>query len=72
MRPIARIVPIAWEVLAFPAARLGYVIAAGHAWVILTGFIGFCPMRATAGRPPLRNDLPARAEPPKGIFAEFS
>jgi Protein of unknown function (DUF2892) len=50
MRVIAGIVLIAWVLLAFPAAPLGYAIAAGGATDILTGFFGFCPMCAMVGR----------------------
>jgi hypothetical protein len=50
MRVIAGIVLIAWVLLAFPAAPLGYAIAAGGATAILTGFFGFCPMCAMVGR----------------------
>ncbi len=50
LRAIAGIALIAWGLLAFPAAPLGYAIAAGGATAILTGFFGFCPMCAMVGR----------------------
>jgi DUF2892 family protein len=50
MRVVAGVVLIAWGLLAFPAEPLGYVIAASGATAIITGFFGFCPMCAMAGR----------------------
>lgn len=50
IRVIAGLALIAWGLLQFPDAPLGYVIAAGGASAILTGFFGFCPMCAMVGR----------------------
>jgi hypothetical protein len=50
IRVIAGLALIAWGLLAFPAAPLGYAIAAGGITAILTGFFGFCPMCAMVGR----------------------
>jgi DUF2892 family protein len=50
IRVIAGLALIAWGLLAFPAAPLGYAIAAGGLTAILTGFFGFCPMCAMVGR----------------------
>jgi hypothetical protein len=68
---IAGIVLIAWGLLAFPAAPLGYAIAAGGVTAILTGFFGFCPMCAMVGRK-LPSAWPrSRRALSKGLFAEF-
>jgi hypothetical protein len=69
--PIVRIVLVARGGLAVPAALLGYAMRP------ITLFdshrlFGFSPMAAMAVARRLRNKLSARAEPPKGIFAEFS
>ena len=37
-------------VVGFPAAPLGYLIAASGAVAIFTGFFGFCPTCAMVGR----------------------
>jgi hypothetical protein len=50
MRGIAGLAMIGWGLLGFPGAPLGYVIAVSGAVAILTGFFGFCPMCAVAGR----------------------
>jgi hypothetical protein len=50
MRVIAGLVLIAWGLLSFSAAPLGYAIASGGLTAILTGFFGFRPMCAMAGR----------------------
>jgi Protein of unknown function (DUF2892) len=50
MRVIAGVVLIAWGLLAFPAAPLGYVIAASGATAIITSFFGFGPVCAMVGR----------------------
>ena len=50
MRVIAGLALIAWGLLAFPAAPIGYAIVAGGATASLTGFFGFCPMCAMVGR----------------------
>jgi hypothetical protein len=50
MRIIAGLAVIAWGLLGFPGASLGYVIGASGAVAILTGFFGFCPMCAMVGR----------------------
>ena len=50
MRVIAGVAVIAWGLIGFPGAPLGYVIAAGGAVAILTGFFGLCPMCAMVGR----------------------
>ena len=52
LRAIAGIALIVWGLLAFPAAPLGYAVAASGATTILTGFFGFCPMCAMVGRKP--------------------
>lgn len=49
LRVIAGLV-IAWGLLALPALPLGYAVAAGGVTAILTGFFGFCPICAMAGR----------------------
>ncbi|MFO1111489.1 MAG: DUF2892 domain-containing protein [Bradyrhizobium sp.] len=50
LRVIAGLALIAWGLIAYSAIPLGYVLAAGGATAILTGFFGFCPMCALAGR----------------------
>jgi hypothetical protein len=50
MRVVAGLVLVAWGLIGFPAAALGYLIAAGGAVAILTGFFGFCPMCVMVGR----------------------
>ena len=50
MRVIAGVAVIAWGLIGFPGLPMGYVIAGSGAVAILTGFFGFCPMCAMAGR----------------------
>jgi Protein of unknown function (DUF2892) len=50
IRVIAGLALIAWGLLAFPAAPLGYAVATGGLTAILTGFFSFCPMCAMVGR----------------------
>lgn len=50
LRLAAGLMLIACGLLAFPAAPIGYALAAGGVAAILTGFVGFCPMCAMVGR----------------------
>ncbi len=50
LRVVAGIALIAWGLAGISGAPIGYVIAAGGATAILTGFFGFCPMCAMVGR----------------------
>ncbi|ANW04287.1 YgaP family membrane protein [Bradyrhizobium icense] len=50
MRTILGVVMIAYGLFGMPGTTVGYLIAATGAVAILTGFFGFCPMCAMAGR----------------------
>ncbi len=45
---------IAWGLMGMKGWPLGYVLAASGVVAVLTGFVGFCPMCALAGRRTLR------------------
>ena len=50
MRTIGGALMIAYGLFGMPGATAGYLIAGAGAVAILTGFFGFCPMCALAGR----------------------
>jgi Protein of unknown function (DUF2892) len=50
MRVIAGIAMIACGLLGLPGTPIGYLIAGSGGVAIMTGFFGFCPMCAMAGR----------------------
>ena len=41
---------IAWGLIGMKGTAIGYVVAASGLVAVLTGFVGFCPMCALAGR----------------------
>lgn len=50
VRVIAGVSMAAAGLLYFPGSMLGYAVAALGVVALLTGFVGFCPMRALVGR----------------------
>jgi threonine/homoserine/homoserine lactone efflux protein len=50
MRVVAGVIMVGCGLYMFPGAPLGYLIAAAGVTTALTGFFGFCPMCAVAGR----------------------
>ena len=50
VRVMMGVAMIAGGLLGLKGLAIGYVVAAGGAMAALTGFIGFCPMCAMAGR----------------------
>ncbi len=50
LRALAGLAMIACGLLGFPALPFGYALAATGLVMMLTAFLGFCPMCALAGR----------------------
>ncbi|MFB9262963.1 DUF2892 domain-containing protein [Bradyrhizobium erythrophlei] len=50
VRAILGAVMIGYGLVGLAAGPVGYLVAAGGAVAILTGFVGFCPMCAMVGR----------------------
>ncbi len=50
VRVVAGSAMIACGLLGLPGMLIGYLVAASGGVTILTGFFGFCPMCAIAGR----------------------
>jgi Protein of unknown function (DUF2892) len=50
MRVVAGLAMIAGGLLGFKGELIGYILAAAGVVGIMTGFMGFCPMCALAGR----------------------
>lgn len=50
IRALAGFALIAFGLMAMRGAPLGYILAASGVVAALTGFVGFCPMCALAGR----------------------
>ena len=52
VRVIAGVAMIACGLLGLKGTSIGYLLAASGVVTLLTGFVGFCPMCALAGRQP--------------------
>ena len=52
VRVVAGLAMIGCGLLGLKGLAIGYLIAAVGAFTLLTGFVGFCPMCAMAGRRP--------------------
>ena len=50
MRVVGGAAMIAYGFLGLPGPPIGYLIAGAGAVTVMTGFFGFCPMCAMAGR----------------------
>jgi hypothetical protein len=50
LRVIAGLAMIAWGLLGLKGLPIGYLLAGSGVLTMLTGFFGFCPMCAMAGR----------------------
>ena len=52
VRVVAGLAMLACGLFGFNGLAIGYLIAAVGVFTLLTGFVGFCPMCAVAGRRP--------------------
>ena len=52
VRVVAGLAMIACGLFGLKGLAIGYLIAAVAAFTLLTGFVGFCPLCAKAGRRP--------------------
>jgi hypothetical protein len=50
VRVVAGIAMIVCGMLAFPGTPIGYLIACAGVVTLITGFVGYCPACAVAGR----------------------
>lgn len=50
IRIVAGLALVAFGLIGMKGTPLGYVLAASGVVAVLTGFVGFCPMCALAGR----------------------
>ncbi len=62
VRVLAGFALVAFGLVGMRGTPLGYVLAASGAVAVLTGFFGFCPMCALAGRRIQQNLKKQRAE----------